>query len=154
MRSKTSSLLLMTEDIWLRNIGLIVSSDDRPVPLSPSSLAATRVEIVKPNLNHRRRSRPKPGTVRECPYSSLGWIKGSLTAMRKQHILTYGLSRSPTRAHFQNIPNTLRESVLCRIFRVQGDQGPLPVLVPVHDPGHNRVRIGARADDQEDHQKQ
>lgn len=28
------------------------------------------------------------------------------------------------------------------------------MLVAVHHPGHDRVRIGARADDQKDHQEQ
>ena len=30
--------------------------------------------------------------------------RGPLTAMTRQQILTNGLSRSPTRAHFQNMP--------------------------------------------------
>jgi hypothetical protein len=34
--------------------------------------------------------------------------RGELTAIKTQQMLTYGLSLSPTLAHFQNIPNTLR----------------------------------------------
>lgn len=66
-------------------------------------------------------------------------------------MLTYGLSRSPTRAHFQNIPNTLFSSV--QHLRESSFRN-LPVLVAVHDSGHDRVRICARADDQEYHQQQ
>lgn len=35
--------------------------------------------------------------------------KSSLTAMKTQHILMYGLSRSPTLAHFQKMPANLVE---------------------------------------------
>ncbi len=34
-------------------------------------------------------------------------VRGELTAMTTQHKLTYGLSRSPMRAHFQNMPRKL-----------------------------------------------
>lgn len=40
-------------------------------------------------------------------------VKGQRTAMRTQHILIYGLNRSPTLANFQKIPaNLSRVSVL------------------------------------------
>ena len=49
-----------------------------------------------------------------------------LTAMNKQHILTYGLNLSPTRASFQKMPNApflLRSIMLghsaCRYVDVQ-----------------------------------
>lgn len=32
-----------------------------------------------------------------------------LTAIRRQHILMYGLNRSPMRAHFQNTPKILSQ---------------------------------------------
>lgn len=84
--------------------------------------------------------------------------EGVLTAIRTQHILTYGLSRSPTRANFQNIPKRLhriRELLVISfppLLRL--DIECLPILVPVHDPGHYRMSIRAGANKQEDHQEQ
>lgn len=82
-----------------------------------------------------------------------------LTAITTQHMLTYGLSRSPTRADFQNIPKILHQRTISLpvIFLHPGcasSGGRLPILVPVHDPRHYRVRIAARADYQENHEKQ
>jgi hypothetical protein len=36
------------------------------------------------------------------------YTQTKLTAINTQQILTYGLNRSPIRAHFQNIPKTLQ----------------------------------------------
>jgi hypothetical protein len=74
-------------------------------------------------------------------------------------MLTYGLSRSPTRAHFQNIPNSLSQRVSHFVpcyshLRDHPETRVVPILVPVHDTRHNRVRISARANDEQDHQEQ
>lgn len=71
-------------------------------------------------------------------------------------MLTYGLSRSPTRAHFQNIPKSLSPTVSpldSLILPYSPWTGILPILVPVHDTRHDRVRISARADDEQDNQQ-
>jgi hypothetical protein len=36
------------------------------------------------------------------------YAQTKLTAINTQQILTYGLNRSPIRAHFQNMPKTLQ----------------------------------------------
>lgn len=74
-------------------------------------------------------------------------------------MLTYGLSRSPTRAHFQNIPNNLSHkgsaiSFLAIPIFVITRSKVVPILIPVHDTRHNRVRIGARANYEQYHQEQ
>lgn len=79
-----------------------------------------------------------------------------------QQRLTYGLSRSPIRAHFQNIPKKLFALDLCSsispsLVEIEGEPGGrvhVPVLVAIHDPGHHGVGVGACADDQEDHQEE
>lgn len=63
------------------------------------------------------------------------------------------------RAHFQKIPNTLQQPnnqlwSLSLSPRQAESRGSLPVLVAIHDPWHDRVGIGARADQQENHQDQ
>ena len=43
------------------------------------------------------------------------------TAMTTQQMLTYGLSLSPIRAHFQKMPNTLSERISVRVVHKFGD---------------------------------
>lgn len=70
-------------------------------------------------------------------------------------MLTYGLSRSPTRAHFQNIPKTLQSPLSVHHCPRAGLQlMSLPILVPVHYPWHDRVRIGAGANYEQEYQQQ
>lgn len=88
------------------------------------------------------------------------WRVGTeLTAIRTQQMLTYGLSRSPIRAHFQKIPNILvREYIsICNLTpnRLSTKGTPdIPVLIPVHDTGHYRMGIATGANNQEEHKKQ
>lgn len=77
--------------------------------------------------------------------------------MKTQHMLTYGLSRSPMRAHVQNIPKTLFCSALspaCPAVFVErivlGCSGGLPVLVAIHYPRKYVVGVCACADEEED----
>jgi len=53
-----------------------------------------------------------------------------LTAIRRQHILMYGLNRSPMRAHFQKTPKILSQISLSSKLH---EEDFVPILVPVHD---------------------
>lgn len=77
-----------------------------------------------------------------------------LTAIRIQQILTYGLRRSPIRAHFQNIPKNLDRSQQLETLWHRHKSHSLPMLVAVHDPGHDGVGIGACADNEQDNHQE
>lgn len=72
--------------------------------------------------------------------------------MKTQAPLIYGLSLSPTRANFQKIPVTLRlgQRAGLKASRLL----LIPILVPVHDSGREMVDVCARADQEQQHQKE
>lgn len=66
-------------------------------------------------------------------------------------IWTQPLSHSSTFPEYPKHPARVSSAVSYLQSRTEAS---VPVLVAVHYPGHDRVRIGARADDQKDHQEQ
>lgn len=58
-----------------------------------------------------------------------------LTAIRIQQILTYGLKRSPIRAHFQNIPKKLDRSQRLRAHDIDTRAIPYPCWLRSMIPG-------------------
>lgn len=73
--------------------------------------------------------------------------------MMTQHILIYGLSRSPILAHFQKIPITLSGQLLAFgpfIARADMMVVRIPILISVHDTRGEMVDIGARANQQQE----
>lgn len=69
--------------------------------------------------------------------------------MKMQHILTYGLSRSPTLANFQKMPVKLPS--VSELSSCQNQVGPrLPVLIPIHDGRYDLMHVRARADEEEE----
>lgn len=97
----------------------------------PQNAVASKPRNMYESANAQRSARIYSPTKREActvssvnrplsPHQILGYCEDSLTAIRMQHKLTYGLRRSPTRANFQNIPKTLRLSALAEAVRSCG----------------------------------
>lgn len=90
---------------------------------------------------------------------SFGRIRksGQHTAMTTQHMLMYGLSLSPIRAHFQKTPVILATWLAIRrigVFFLQSDFISLPILIPVEDARRKVVDVCACADEQQDNEEE
>jgi len=78
-----------------------------------------------------------------------------LTAMMIQHKETYGLSRSPTLAHFQKMPNTLPIISNRLISQAKANSGvALPISIPIHDAREDIVGIRTRAYQEQQREEQ
>ncbi|KAI9733242.1 MAG: hypothetical protein M1834_003326 [Cirrosporium novae-zelandiae] len=97
---------------------------------------------------HEERSLPH----RFSPHSRHNQIKGyiPLTAITIQHIDTYGLNRSPTRANFQNMPPKLDHAQPSQYAFSPIFFFAIPFLVLIHQARRKGMRICARADEEED----
>ena len=91
--------------------------------------------------------------------ASLCSIKGlgQHTAMTTQHMLMYGLSLSPIRAHFQKTPVILAmwladSRIIVSFLALEFIS--LPILIPVEDAWRKVVDVCACADEQEDNEEE